>query len=413
METAVHEGARAPAGGGGRSHALDRATPRNLWIWAVVIAAAGTAVRVFWFLNWQDALVQDFRGFDSAHFWSLAARIPHGPVPDNGLLAKAFAPGYGGILWALTDHWGNDFKSALNELVAAQVAVVFASSLLTFALARRVLFGWTALIPVGLLNVSVALFELPSRVAPELWTMLLLLLVIWQAAILHEKLSAGGQPRLLLLTLSTGFTLGVAVLVNPGALIVLPLLVWWAFRGLGIEHATLFLIAAVLLPACWVAIAQANLADGLPTVEISSYIDPAHGNVAGDGSDALDRAYNVATPWLPRFAREYAVDNWNWETPLPTSVTGDSTWETAAKSAAIAFMIGYALLVLLGVIELFGEAPGSASRLLALPLPMLLLTFAMDGGNIVRVNVLPFLLIAIALGGVWCAEQLQNSDEGG
>ena len=67
--------------------------------------------------------------------------------------------------------------------------------------------------------------------------------------------------------------------------------------------------------------------------------------------------------------------------------------------------------MLLGVIELFREAPGSASRLLVLPLPLLLLTFVTGSGNVLRVNVLPFLMIALALGLVWCAEQLQSGDD--
>ena len=59
--------------------------------------------------------------------------------------------------------------------------------------------------------------------------------------------------------------MGAAILFNPAALLLVPFLLWWAYRGLGAEHATLLLVAVVLLPASWLAVAQTSLPDGIPS----------------------------------------------------------------------------------------------------------------------------------------------------
>jgi hypothetical protein len=397
------------------SSALDRATPKGLWTWAIIIALVGVAARVIWFLQFEHDLPFAFGETLSGHAWALEASFRAPPDPDAAFnsyeLTRAFAPGYGALLHGAVALAGPNAAPHAVAVILLAFQSLFAAiaALLTFALSRRVLFGKVALIPPLLVTASIALLELPGGLAPSIPLMLLLVGAIWLITLLREKLPEARGIRIVLLTISAGFTLGGAVLFNPIVLILAPFILWWAFRGLGTDHATLLLVATLLLPAIWLAVAQTQLPGGIPVEQAKSWIAQDAGNVASSANEAVNRAYNFATPWNARFARgSYASSNWNYEWILPLSVRQDTTYQVASKGGAALLMLAYAVLVLLGLFELFAEGAGSAARLLALPVITLpFATFLSPNGDLLRIPILPFLMIALTLGFVWVGENLR------
>lgn len=390
------------------SSALDRATPKRLWSFAILIAAFGVAVRVIWFRKFESDLPFSIGDTLSGHAWALDARF-RAPSSDALLnsydITRGFAPGYGALLHGIVALAGG--PTASNHtisvyLLAFQSIFVAIATLLTFALARRVLFGYAALVPPALMTASIALLELPGGFAPSIPVMLLLVLAVWQITLLRELLPEHRGLPMVLLTMSAGFTLGIAALFNPAVLILAPLVLWWAFRGIGSEHATLLLVAVVLIPASWLAVAQATLPGGIPTDQVSAWIQQDAGNLPDSLNTAGERAYSVITPWNARFARgAYASRNWNYEWVNAASERTDSSWVTATRGIYIFVMIAYVTLILLGLIELFAEGAGSSARLLALPVITLpLATFLTPLGDLTRVPIIPFLMIALTLGAI-------------
>ncbi|MBJ7459728.1 MAG: hypothetical protein JHD02_11105 [Thermoleophilaceae bacterium] len=396
--------------------ALDRATPARLWIYAALIALIGVAVRVIWFVEFEYDLPFAFGETLSGHAWALEPNF-RVPVAANVAVnpydvTRAFAPGYGAMLYGLVELAGGAAASNHTisiDLLAVQSVLVAIATLITFALARRVLFGYAALIPPLLLTASIALIELPGGLAPSIPLMLLVILAVWQLTILQERLPEGRGPGAMLLTIGAGFAIGAAILFNPAALLLAPLILWWAFRGLGAEHATLLLVAAILLPASWLAVAQSQLPEGIPTAQAKAWIQQDSGNFPTTLTQVGDRAYAIATPWNARFARgDYASSNWNYEWILPLSLRSDTSYQAATKGLVAFLILLSVLLVLLGLTELFAEGPGSGARLLALPVIALpFVTFLSDGGNILRIPMLPFLMIALTLGCIWLGENLK------
>ncbi|MGK2877405.1 MAG: hypothetical protein ACSLFF_02325 [Solirubrobacterales bacterium] len=398
------------------SAALDRATPARLWVYVAFIVLIGVAVRVIWFIEFEHDLPFAFGETLSGHAWALEPSfraMPTNVAVNSYDVTQAFAPGYGAMLHALTAVSGGSAASNHTvsiSLLAAQSVCVALATLVTFALSRRVLFGYAALIPAVLLTASIALIELPGGLAPSIPLMLLIILAIWQLTILQERLPEGRGPRAMLLTVGAGFTIGAAILFNPAVLLLAPLILWWAFCGLGSEHATLLLVgAAILLPASWLAVAQTQLPDGIPTAQAKAWIQKDSGNFPTTIEQAGDRAYAIATPWNARFARgDYASKNWNYEWILPLSLRTDTTYQAATRGLVAFFMVMFVLLIILGLTELFAEGAGSGARLLALPVVSLpFVTFLSDGGNILRIPMLPFMLIALTLGSIWLIENLR------
>lgn len=395
--------------------AIDRASPARLWRYAAFIALVGVAMRVLWFLQFQYDLPNAFGSTMSGHAWALdpAFREAFGNVPVNPYdVTQAFAPGYGAMLHVLVTAAGGasaSIHAVSIELLAVQSALIAFTTLLTFALARRVLFGFAALVPSILITASIALSELPGGLAPQIPVMFLVILAVWQLTLLRARLPEGRGPGAVMLTISTGFTIGLAILFNPAVLLLAPLLLWWAFRGLGSEHATLLLVAVVLIPASWLAVAQASLPDGIPTAQAKAWIQQDSGNVPISLDEAADRAYALATPWNARFARGgYSSTNWNYEWILPASLRTDPNYQAATRGLIAFFMVLFVLLIVLGVIELFAEGAGSAARLLALPVIALpFATFLSQNGNVLRLPMLPFLMIAMTLGWIWLCENLK------
>lgn len=398
--------------------ALERVNPRGMWTWAIVVALAGIAVRVIWFVQFRDDLANAYGHLATGHYWGAGVKFSaaaSGEIPMNDL-ARAFAPGYGLLLKAITDWAGGATLTAgtvSTILLIIQSIAMGLATLLTFALSRRVLFGWLALAPAVLLNLSVAGLELAGGIAPGIITLFLLALAVWLVVILKEHIqhedTGRHDSKALLLAVAAGFSIGAAVLFDPAVILFALPAIWWSFRGLGRDYATLFLVAVVLLPASWLAVVKAEAASGIPVDAAKAWAQTDAGNVTSSPSDALDRAYAVATPWNPRFARgDFESKNWNWEWLIPDSVRSDTTYISATRAVFIVIIIGYILLIAMGLIELFAEGAGSVARLIGLPILTLpLATFIAPGGNILRLPILPFTAIALTLGFVWLTENLR------
>jgi len=390
--------------------AIDRATPARLWGWCAFIVLVGIAARVVWFMEFEYELpfaIENSPG--NGHLWALVVSLSEG-APSSFELTRAFGPGYGGLVRGLRELAGGSGASAhalMLNLLVVQTGLIALATLLTFALSRRVLFGFTALVPPILVTMSIALIELPGGLAPQIPLMFLVILGIWQVTILREKLPNGTNPKLVLLTISAGFTLGAAILFNPAVLLLVPFVLWWAFRGLGSDHAVLLLVAVVLLPASWFAVIQTQTANGIPTDQASAWIQQDAGNLPDSLETLGNRVYSIATPWNARFARgTYSSTNWNYEWILPLSVRSDSNYQAITRGLVAVFMITSVVLILLGLLALFAEGAGSAARLLALPVVTLpFATILSADGNTLRIAALPFLMIALTLGWAWIDER--------
>ncbi len=373
----------------------------------------GIVARVIWFVQFEYELPFQAALTQTGHGWAGAQDAFFGDVaPNSNDLTRAFAPGYGGLTRGLAELAGGStatpHKLAINLLVV-QAGLVALATLITFALSRRVLFGYAALVPSILITMSIALIELPGGLAPQIPLMFLVILAIWQITILRERPPNGSNPKLVLLTISAGFTLGAAILFNPAALLLAPLVIWWAFRGLGTDHAVLLLVAVVLLPASWLAVIQTQTADGIPSEQVRAWIQQDAGKLPNSVKTVGNRAYMVGTPWNARFARgTYSSTNWNYEWILPISVRSDSNYQAVTRGLIAFFMVLFVALIMLGILALFAEGAGSAARLLALPaITLPFATFLSADGNTLRIPALPFLMIALTLGWVWLSENLR------
>lgn len=392
--------------------AIDRATPARLWGWCAFIVLVGIAARVIWFLQFEYELPFPVNLTMTGHGWAGAQDAFFGDVAV-GDLTRVFAPGYGGLTRGLAELAGGStatpHKLAINLLIV-QTGLLALATFITFALSRRVLFGYSALVPAVLITMSIALLELPGGLAPQIPLMFLVILAIWQITILRERIPNGTNPKLVLLTISAGFTLGAAILFNPTVLLLVPLIIWWAFRGLGSDHAVLLLVAVILLPASWLAVIQTQTANGIPTEKASAWIQQDAGNLPDSVETLGNRVYSIATPWNARFARgTYSSTNWNYEWILPLSVRSDSNYQAITRGLITVFMIAFVVLILLGIFTLFAEGAGSAARLLALPAVMLpFATILSADGNSLRIPALPFLMIALTLGLVSLSESRRS-----
>ncbi|MGH2960036.1 MAG: hypothetical protein ACRDKE_10560 [Solirubrobacterales bacterium] len=404
--TSLVKTARSPA-------AIDRATPARLWGWCAFIVLVGVAARVLWFVQFEHELPFAVDTTQSGHGWAGAQDAFFGDFAASSYdLTRAFAPGYGAFMRALSEIAGGATATAhafaLNLLVV-QTGLIALTTLISFALARRVLFGFAALVPPALITLSIGLIELAGGLAPQIPLMFLVALAIWQITILRERLPEQSGPKIVLLTISAGFTLGAAILFNPAVLLLVPLLLWWAFRGLGTDHAILLLVAVLLLPATWLAIVQTQTTEGIPTAQAEAWVQQDAGNLPSSLEMVGDRAYAIGTPWNARFARgTYSSSNWNYEWILPVSVRSDSSYQAVTRGLIAFFMVLFVAMILLGVLALFAEGAGSAARLLALPVIALpFATFLSADGNTLRIPMLPFLMIALTLGWIWLSENLR------
>lgn len=452
--------------------ALDLASPRRLWAWAVVIALVGLAVRGLWFYNYQDVLALRL-GPDGDVFLGQARAFFAGGLgnPEAPGIANVdreiLAPGYGLFLAGLWSFVPRADVLALTtqvQLIAfvAQSVLVALTTLMTFAIARRYLFGFTALIPPALLTASIAVIEMTNMFAYETPLMFLLTAAIWLLLIAHEHADDEKSSRYLLVSMLAALLLGAAIVTQPRVGIAIPFLIWWSVRGINWEHALLFALVVIVLPMAWIARDYAQFDRFVPisiAPQESLYIDnvaPSEGDgVADDATppgcprsdltsstftdrfdwgDCMqqagveqitsepdkaalaipDRLASLMTPWNPEYASgKYSSSRWGYQELIPQSVRDDPTYKTSFDILAVVLMILYAGFVLTGVWILWAEGVGSGGRLLTIlviTLPLVHLLFHAEGRF--RIPLLPLIMIALTLGLLQFFELLRRNPDG-
>lgn len=452
--------------------ALDLASPKRLWTWAVVITLFGLAIRALWFYNYQDQLALrlgpdgDVYLGQARAFLAGAVGNPAAPGIAN-IDREMLAPGYGLFLAGLWSFIPRADVLALTtdvQLIAftTQSILVALTTLLTFAIARRYLFGFTALIPPALLTASIAVIEMTNMFAYETPLMFLLTAAIWLLLVAHEHADDEKSSRYLLVSMLGALLLGAAIVMQPKIAVAIPFLTWWAVRGINWEHALLFAMVVLVLPATWIArdftqfdrlvpiavgpqeslyidniepfegdgVAEGAAPPGCPRTELTS---PDVGDrfdwgdcmqqagveqISSDpGTAALavpDRLASLVTPWNPEYSSGlYSSARWGYQDLIPQTVRDDPTYKTSFDILAIIFMILYAAAVLAGVWILWAEGTGSGGRLLTIliiSLPLVHLLFHGEGRF--RIPALPLLMIALTLGSLQFFELLRRSPDG-
>lgn len=283
---------------------------RRLWTWALLLAAAGVAARAAWYLHFKDDLF--FRlGPDGGIYVTQAEGYLQGAVGDPGaavlpnVYREVFPPGYPLFLagiWKflpLADVMSQR-EYVLATVRATQWLLAGATVLMTFALARRVLFGFSALLPPMILTASVAMVDVPNLFAYEtllafLLTGALLLLVRASEAAAERKEEfdlaegdheqpetvefesdlaaaagdlefedfwaeehAASKPRRRRTSapgqvLIAALALSFAVLVQPRVAVILPFIAIWLWRAAPRANTAVFVIAVIVLPGAWIA----------------------------------------------------------------------------------------------------------------------------------------------------------------
>lgn len=363
---------------------LEAAEPSRFWFWVILIALLGVAGRLYWFSQYGHEI--DYVG--------------------AGQLANTFATGYGQLLGLINSGTDGDPRLIAETLWVLQSGMIALATLMVFALGRRVLFGWAELVPPILLNLSIALTALAGEIAPAIPTMFFLTTGIWLAVMLRERPPEEKGARPVLLALGAGLAIGLAILFNPAVLLPAIFIAWWSFRAVARDLAILLTVAIVLIPAGW----QAYERSASTPATFSDATTWITDNSVKDGPDALNHAYAVATIWNPRFARgAFSSTNWNYEWIIPQATRQGANYVSSTRILAGVFMLGFVLLTIAGIVTLFFERAGSESRLLAIPLVTFpLATFLIQDGNLLRVPILPFLVIALTLGAIWVTEELRR-----
>jgi hypothetical protein len=448
------------------------ASPRRLWGWAILIALAGVAVRALWYLQFKEEI--PFRlGPDGNIYIAQAKAILNGSIGDPsapGLatsLREFLPPGYPLFLagvWGLLPR-GDVFRQpdyVLLVVFGVQWVLAGLTTLMTFAISRRVLFGWSALIPPALITLSVAFVDIPNLFANET----LLAFLLTAAVLLLVKAHNDALPALSerpwqekpprswqwLYCVGAGMALSAAILVQPRIALLLPFAAWWLIRAARGRYAVLFLVFALLLPGAWI-IRDYQQYDELVPISLSpeaalfnDNVDPIGGAGTTDqlqapgcnafvlnsqdfqehvvwghcmvraganqivdhpGRSALavpDRLAALFSPWDPQFARgRYSSDKWGYQDIIPASLRRDTTFDNARQILAVVLMVLYVLMLLVGVVGLWLEGPGSQARMIAIPLvtlPLIHLIFHAE--NRFRLPLVPLISIAITLGVLTC-----------
>jgi hypothetical protein len=441
----------------------DVVSPRRLWGWAIVIALAGVAARALWYLNFKDDLPLR-PGPDGYVFIGQAKSFLAGAISDpnaNGLATaykEAFPPGYGLFLaglWAALPRADvlADADYVWLTAFAAQWLLAGLTTLMTFALARRVLIGYSALIPPVLLTLSVALIDLPNAFAYETLLVFLITATVMLLVKAHDAAALRWREGLqraapTLLSVLAGLTLSAAILTQPRVAILLPFATWWLVRAAGGRHAVVFLVIALLLPGAWIA-RDYSLFGRVVPISIDSQaslyednVDPVGGKGFTPGAmppqcrsdwinsplltehfvwancmtraganeiidhpskSALaipDRLAAMISPWNPAYARgNYSSNLWGYQDVVPRAVRNDTTFIQAEDVLVVVFLVLYAGFALIGLYALWAEGPGAPARLIATTIIVVpIAQFVFHGENRSRILLLPFLLISITLG---------------
>lgn len=452
--------------------ALDLASPKRLWAWAIVITLVGLAIRGLWFYNFQDQLALRLGPDGDVYLGQARAFLagglgnPEAPGIAN-IDREVLAPGYGLFLAGLWSFLPRGDVLALTTHVqliafAAQSLLVALTTLITFAISRRYLFGFTSLIPPVLLTASIAVIEMTNMFAYETPLMFLLTTATWLLLIAHEHSDGEKSSRYLLASMLAALLLGAAIVAQPRVAIAIPFLIWWAVRGINWEHALMFALVVVVLPMAWIARDYAQFDRFVPisiAPQESLYIDniaPDAGDGVADGAappgcprsdltsstitDRFDwgdcmqqagveqissnpdtaamavpgRLAALTTPWNPEYSSgKYSSARWGYQELIPQSVRDDPTYKTSFDILAIVFMILYAAAALVGVWILWAEGVGSGGRLLTIALvtlPLVHLLFHAEGRF--RIPLLPLILIALTLGLLQFFELLRGNPDG-
>ncbi len=258
-----------------------------------------------------------------------------------------------------------------------------------------------------------------------------------------------------MLVLTAGLTFSYALITQPRVAIMLPFAAAWLATALPWRFAIRLVLIALLLPAVWIARDYALYEEfipislGGPASLYQDNVDPltADGFAAGADSPSCDRmllqseeiadhaewarcmqregfaelvshpgltvravgdrAVALLSPWNEVHARGvYDSGEWDYHKLLPAATRGDPTFQRIDDGLAIAWIAIYALLLALGVISMWAEGPGSAARLMALPLVTVPLVYlVMHAENRSRVAILPFIAISLSLGMAWIFER--------
>ncbi|MBI4896764.1 MAG: hypothetical protein HY827_00155 [Actinobacteria bacterium] len=258
-----------------------------------------------------------------------------------------------------------------------------------------------------------------------------------------------------MLVLLAGLAFSYALITQPRVAIMLPFAAAWLATALPWRFAIRLVLIALLLPAVWIArdyalydefipislggvasLYQDNvdpLASGgfvpgatsprcdrglLESQEIADHAEWARcmqregfaelaGHPGRSAHAVGDRAVALLSPWNQVHARgNYDSGEWDYHRLLPAATRDDPTFQRIDDGLAIAWIAVYALLLVLGVISMWAEGPGSAARLMALPLVTLPLVYlVMHAENRSRITILPFIALSLALGMAWVFER--------
>lgn len=331
---------------------------RELWLVAGLLAVLGLAARVAWYKHYNEALFLRVGPDGMTNFHQAVDKLRDFYGVSGGEPAPAYSrdylpPGYPlflATLWKVIPLHGvvGEREFWIASVRAARVVqwmLAAGVTLMSFALARRVLFGYSALLPPLLLTASIAMVDVPNLLAAEtllafLLTATVLLLVkareasaaaarsaseaaepgdgadehgdehshaelafhdddptfddlapledddeIWSA--LDEPAPGrGGRDLTGLWVLLAGLALSYAILTQPRFVLFVPFAVVWAARALPRGQAIVFLLVALLLPAGWVARTYAEQSRILPLsigAQASLYEDNID-PIGGDGT---------------------------------------------------------------------------------------------------------------------------------
>ncbi|HEV7918928.1 MAG TPA: hypothetical protein VGO97_05055 [Solirubrobacterales bacterium] len=438
---------------------------RRLWTYAILITLLGIAARAAWYINFKEDFF--FRlGPDGSTYLTQAESYLAGAItdPDASVLSsiyrEVFPPGYPLFLAGILKLFPAADVLGQREYVLATVRVVQwalagATTLMTFALARRVLFGYSALIPPLIVTASIAMTDFPNLFAYE--TLLAFLLTGSLLLLVKAKEDQSGRNTQVFILLA-GLAFSYGVIVQPRILIALPFIVIWSARAFNRRSALLLLIAGLLLPAGWVARNYAVFHEFVPISingQASVYLDNVD-PVGGDGftpraaplecprselmSPELSRHFEWArcmqaagfneiiehpganaraipdrlaaliSPWNATQARgAYNSGVWDYHDVVPAKTREGPTFKAIDETALIVWLAIYSILIIAGVATLWVEGPASIARLIAIPLltlPVVHLIFHAE--NRFRVPLLPIIAIASTLGLLNIAELLAS-----
>ncbi len=437
---------------------------RQLWTWALLIALLGVAARVGWYFYFESEFAWRL-GPQGMEYLGQGVGFLQGAVTDPaaGPAAPAWRemlpPGYGLLLAGLFAPFGADqaFAQADGPMMAVRVAqwlMAGAVTLMTFALARRVLFGWIALVPAALVTASVAVVDLPSLIDPAT----LLVFLLTATVLLLVKAGESDDRQRGGYTLLAGLAFSFALLAQPRLVLLLPLAALWLAKVAPARYVAAFALLALLLPAGWMA---RNYVLFDQVVPVSPY---GHASVYTDnvdpvgGSGTVERAVPVEcprtelltgpieqrfdwtscmqsagfseiadhpdqsalavpdriaalySPWNETRARgEYATPHWDYHHLLPEATLANDTFKRVDRTLNYVWVGGYILLVLVGVWVLWAEGPRSSARMIALPLIALpLIHLVLHAENRMRLPFLPLAMIAVTLGAMIAWDALRR-----